>query len=86
LTVDPTGNFLYVTASLSDGAVVFMYTINQTSGLLTPTSPATVYTGGIPWQVVVAPSGKFAYVVNNDSGPEYGWAFGSLPSIPSLAF
>jgi 6-phosphogluconolactonase (cycloisomerase 2 family) len=78
LTVDPTGNFLYVTASLSDGAVVFMYTINQTSGLLTPTSPATVYTGGIPWQVVVAPSGKFAYVVNNDSGPEYGlgvWQF-----------
>jgi 6-phosphogluconolactonase (cycloisomerase 2 family) len=71
LTVDPTGKFLYVTASLSDGAAVFMYTINQTTGLLTPTSPATVSTGGIPWQVVVAPSGKFAYVVNNLSGGDY---------------
>lgn len=71
LTVDPTGKFLYVTASLSDGGAVFMYNIDQTTGLLTPTSPATVYSGGIPWQVVVAPSGKFAYVVNNLSGGAY---------------
>ena len=68
LTVDPTGKFLYVTASLSDGAAVFMYSINQTTGLLTPTSPATVSTGGIPFRVTVAPSAKFAYVVNNLSG------------------
>jgi 6-phosphogluconolactonase len=68
LTVDPTGKFLYVTVSLSDGSAVFMYTINQTTGLLTPNSPATVLTGGIPFQIVVAPSGKFAYVVNNLSG------------------
>ena len=68
LTVDPTGRFLYVTVSLSNGSAVFMFTINQTTGLLTPTSPATVLTGGIPFQVVVAPSGKFAYVVNNLSG------------------
>jgi len=65
LTVDPTGKFLYVTASLSEGAAVFMYSINQTTGVLTPTSPAMVYTGGIPFQVVVAPNGKFAYAVNN---------------------
>jgi 6-phosphogluconolactonase (cycloisomerase 2 family) len=70
LTVDPTGKFLYVTVSLSNGAAVFMYTINQTNGLLTPTSPATVSTGGIPFQVRVAPNGKFAYVVNNLSGGE----------------
>ncbi len=70
LTVDPAGKFLYVTVSLSDGAAVFMFTINQTTGVLTPTSPATVFTGGIPFQVVVAPSGKFAYVVNNLSGGE----------------
>jgi 6-phosphogluconolactonase len=65
LTVDPSGKFLYVTASLSDGAAIFMYTIDQTTGLLTPTSPATVYTGGIPFQVRVSPNGKFAYVVDN---------------------
>lgn len=70
LTVDPTGRFLYVTVSLSDDSWVFMYTINQTNGFLTPTSPAMVLTGPIPFQVVVAPSGKFAYVVNNLGGGE----------------
>jgi 6-phosphogluconolactonase len=68
LTVDPTGKFVYVSALDSDGATVSMYTINQTTGLLTPTTPATVITGGLPFQVVVDPSGKFAYVVNNNSG------------------
>jgi 6-phosphogluconolactonase len=68
LTVDPTGRFLYVSALDSDGATVSMFTINQTTGSLTPTSPATVFTDGIPFQVVVTPSGKFAYVVNNLAG------------------
>jgi len=68
ITVDPTGQFVYVTVSLSDGAAVFMYTFNQTTGLLTPTSPATVQTGGIPFQVVVSPNGKFAYVADNLAG------------------
>lgn len=68
LTVDPTGRFLYVSASDSVDASVSMFSINQTTGVLTPTSPATVLTGGIPFQVVVAPNGKFAYVVNNLSG------------------
>jgi 6-phosphogluconolactonase (cycloisomerase 2 family) len=72
LTVDPSGKFLYVSASDSVDATVSMYSIDQTSGLLTPTSPATVLTGGIPFQVVVAPNGKFAYVVNNLSSPGYG--------------
>jgi 6-phosphogluconolactonase len=78
LSVDPTGHFLYVTVSLSVDAAVFMYNIDQTTGLLTPTSPATVYTGGIPWQVVVAPNGQFAYVVDNLSGGDmpYGvWQY-----------
>jgi 6-phosphogluconolactonase (cycloisomerase 2 family) len=72
LTVDPTGNFLYVTALDSVDATVDMFTINQTTGLLTPTTPAMVYTGYSPFQVVVAPSGKFAYVVNNGTSPGYG--------------
>jgi 6-phosphogluconolactonase (cycloisomerase 2 family) len=70
LTVDPTGRFLYVSALDTYGATVSMYAINQTTGFLTPLSPATVPAGGIPFQVVVAPSGKFAYVVNNSSGGE----------------
>jgi 6-phosphogluconolactonase len=70
LTVDPTGKFLYLTESLTNGAAVLMFNIDQTTGILTPTSPATVTTGGIPWQVVIAPSGKFAYVVNNFTGSD----------------
>lgn len=65
LTVDPAGRFLYVSALDSEGATVSMFSINQTTGILTPTTPATVSTAGIPFQVIVAPSGKFAYVVNN---------------------
>jgi 6-phosphogluconolactonase len=68
LTVDPSGKFLYVSSLDSIDATVSMYTINQTTGVLTPTSPPTVLTAGIPFQVVVAPSGKFAYVVNNFAG------------------
>jgi 6-phosphogluconolactonase (cycloisomerase 2 family) len=68
LTVDPAGKFLYVTALDSIDSTVDMFTINQTTGLLTPTSPTTVYTGISPFQIVVDPSDKFAYVVNNDSG------------------
>lgn len=78
LTVDPTGRFLYTTTYLSEGAAVFMFTINQTTGVLTPTSPATVYTGGSPFQVLVAPNGKFAYVVDNSSssGETFGvWQY-----------
>lgn len=67
LTVDPKGRFLYVTALLSEDSAVFMYAINQTNGLLTPTSPPRVMTGG-DFQVRLSPNGKFAYVVNNDSG------------------
>ncbi len=67
LTVDPTGKFLYLTESLTNGAAILMFSIDQTTGVLSPTSPATISVGGWPWQVVVAPSGKFAYVVNNFS-------------------
>ncbi|HLI76642.1 MAG TPA: beta-propeller fold lactonase family protein [Acidobacteriaceae bacterium] len=72
LTVDPTGKFLYVGTSNSDGATVLMFNIDQKTGALTPTSPATVVAYGIPFQIVVTPSGKFAYAVNNLSGPGDG--------------
>ena len=42
-----------------------MYTINSSTGVLTPTTPATVGTGGFPFNPTVDPSGKFVYVPNN---------------------
>lgn len=68
ITVDPAGRFVYVTALNTNSSTVSIFSINQTNGLLTPTVPATVLTAGTPFQIVIAPSGKFAYVVNNDSG------------------
>ncbi|MGC1872458.1 MAG: beta-propeller fold lactonase family protein [Acidobacteriaceae bacterium] len=70
LTVDPTGRFLYLTESLTNDAAVLMFNIDQTTGVLTPTSPATIGVGGWPWQVVITPSDKFAYVVNNLTGSD----------------
>lgn len=45
-----------------------MFTTNQTTGVLTPTSPAFVYAGPGPFGIAIAPNGKFANVPNNDSG------------------
>lgn len=41
-----------------------MYTVNPSTGVLTPTTPATVPPGGSPCGVTIDPSGKFAYVPN----------------------
>jgi 6-phosphogluconolactonase (cycloisomerase 2 family) len=43
-----------------------MFTIDSGTGLLTPTNPAAVATGWSPLSVTVHPSGKFAYVANQD--------------------
>ena len=67
LTVDPTGRFLYAPTLDSENASVAMFTIDKATGVLTPTSPATVPAFGSPFQVAVTPSAKFLYVVNNDS-------------------
>jgi YVTN family beta-propeller protein len=51
-----------------------MYTINSSTGVLTPTTPPAVSAGGSPFEVTVDPSGKFAYVPNaygNNNVSEY---------------
>ena len=48
LAVDPSGRFAYVANLMSnatDLATISMYTINSRTGVLTPTTPATVPTG-----------------------------------------
>src|SRR5580700_3314372 len=50
-----------------DDNTVSMYTVNSCTGSLTPTTPATVPTGGNAFGaegMAVDPSGKFAYVAN----------------------
>jgi len=56
------GKFLYV-ANMSD---VSMFSINATTGALTPIPPGTVV-GGFPEWIGVHPSGKFAFLANDDT-------------------
>lgn len=73
VTVDPSGRFAYVANSgASDTAgSVSMYTVNSTSGALTPIgtivapcAPPPSPGSCAPYSVAVHPSGKFAYVAN----------------------
>jgi DNA-binding beta-propeller fold protein YncE len=63
-----------------------MFTINATTGILTPMTPATVFTGPIPFGIAVDPSGKFAYVPNNLSGGEmtYGVSQYTIDSVSGV--
>lgn len=70
VAVDPSGRFVYVSnyygGSLNIGNIS-MYTINPTSGVLTPIG-MPVDAGKKPSSVTVDPSGRFAYVTNEGSG------------------
>jgi 6-phosphogluconolactonase len=82
--VDPSGKFAYV-SNLKD-FTVSMYTINSSTGILTPNTPAVVATASLPGAVAVDPSGKFAYVPNggNDNVSMYAVDSGILtPNTPA---
>jgi DNA-binding beta-propeller fold protein YncE len=65
--LDPAGKFAYVAnfTGLGAGGSVSMYTIDATTGVLTPTG--TIATELSPTSIAVHPSGKFAYVTNSGS-------------------
>jgi hypothetical protein len=71
VTVDPSGKFAYVVnvcLNLSFGCVpngtVSAYTIDSTTGALSPVPGSPFATGADPESVAVDPSGKFAYVTS----------------------
>jgi 6-phosphogluconolactonase len=69
MVVDPLGRFAYVANLISnatDQATISMYTINSGSGVLTPTTPATVPTGFFPQGITIDPLGRFLYTGNSD--------------------
>jgi 6-phosphogluconolactonase (cycloisomerase 2 family) len=69
MVVDPLGRFAYVAnlvSNASDLSTISMYTISPTTGLLTPTTPATVPTGGFPQEIAIDPKGRFVYTANTD--------------------
>ena len=69
MVTDPLGRFAYVAnlvSNASDKATISMYTIDSNTGVLTPTSPATVSTGYFPQGIAIDPAGKFVYTANSD--------------------
>ncbi len=69
IAVDPGGRFAYVANLMSnaaDLATISMYSINSATGVLTPTTPATIPTGYFPQGIGIHPSGKFVYTANSD--------------------
>jgi 6-phosphogluconolactonase len=70
MVVDPSGKFVYVAnlvSNASDEATISMYTIDSSTGVLTPTTPATVATGYYPQGIGVDPFSRFVYTANSDS-------------------
>jgi 6-phosphogluconolactonase (cycloisomerase 2 family) len=71
IAIDPSGKYAYV--ANGRGNNVSQYTIDQTTGALSPMTPATAPAGGTSgyenaWFVAVEPKGKYAYVTNYFDG------------------
>lgn len=69
MVIDPKSRFLYIAnlvSNANDQATISMFTINPTTGLLTPTTPAMVATGFFPQGIAIDPSGRFVYTANSD--------------------
>jgi 6-phosphogluconolactonase (cycloisomerase 2 family) len=70
IALNPAGTYAYVANYTETGSVgsVSQYSVGTvTPGALLPLSPATVPTGSQPNDIVVDPSGRFAYVVNSNT-------------------
>jgi 6-phosphogluconolactonase (cycloisomerase 2 family) len=92
VAVDPSGKFAYVadggqSSNGAKGTNVAMYSIDATTGVLT--SIGTAAAGLSPSSIAIHPSGKFVYVVNNDSNDISTYTLnlttGNLASIGTVA-
>lgn len=70
LTIDPAGKFVFYSDAFGN---ITSFVINASTGALSPTSAPVVNDCLQPIHMLVAPSGKFLYVVNHQdsSGPEF---------------
>jgi 6-phosphogluconolactonase len=85
--VTPPPRFAYVTNSGSNN--VSAYTVNATTGTLTPVAGSPFATGSTPYSVAVDPTGKFVYVPSS-SGTVWAYALtaatGALTSVTGSPF
>jgi 6-phosphogluconolactonase len=82
VSVHPSGKFAYV-ASAFPGDDVYMYTVNTTTGALSPTGKVAVGSSepNLSMQIVIHPSGNFAYVLGDGCALDI---FGGSVSIFSI--
>lgn len=66
MAIDPNGKFAYVTSGTDND--VWGYTIDATSGKLTPLSGSPFAAASSPFGVGIDPAGKFAYAADVNSG------------------
>lgn len=68
--VDPSGKYLYVSNSLDALGSISAYSIDSTSGALTPVSgsPFTTLVNGGPFGLAVHPNGNFLYIAMAGNG------------------
>jgi len=92
VTNDPSGRFLYALdcgadCSGSGYGNISAYTIDQTTGALTPIAGSPFSAGQWPYSLAVDPTGHFAYVANAGSGDVYAFSIdnqtGALTQIGS---
>jgi YVTN family beta-propeller protein len=69
MEINAQGNSVYVANTKSND--VSQYTINPTTGQLTPKTPATVGAGRGSVEIAVTPDGKSAFVVDHDAVSQY---------------
>jgi 6-phosphogluconolactonase len=97
IAFDPTGKFAYIASSKYDrSGYVSAFTINASTGALTPVAGSPFAAGIGAISIVVDPSGKFAYVANDFTNDEwmadYVSAFiinastGALTPVPGSPF
>jgi 6-phosphogluconolactonase (cycloisomerase 2 family) len=87
LAIDPAAAYAYVASS--DGAEVYGYSINATTGALTALaqSPFSTGAGSLPQFITIDPSGRFGYTANEGTATITGFTIsattGELTAMPS---
>jgi 6-phosphogluconolactonase (cycloisomerase 2 family) len=82
IVVDHTGQFVYVT-NFGSGTVS-AYSIDQTTGVLSELSPATISAGAGPEYPAIDPTGKYLYVPNNSDQTVSAFSIGANGQLTSL--
>lgn len=79
IAINPSNKFLYV-ANYTDGTVS-QFSINATTGALTPLSPATVLAGTNTSAVAIDPTGKALYATDRNSNKIYQFTIDSTTGV-----